>query len=97
MVQGDQPPAGIRSAVLDFGAHGSDFFQLWGHVGLVEGMVARFKAELGEDSQVVATGGLADVIARETEVFDVINMDLTLIGLRLIYEMNKGSDSDQES
>lgn len=69
---------------------------LWGHVGLVEGMVERFKAELGQDSQVVATGGLAEVIARETAVFDAINMDLTLIGLRLIYDMNRGADSGRE-
>ncbi len=66
---------------------------LWGHVGLVEGMVARFKAELGQESRVIATGGLAEVIARETDVFDEINMDLTLIGLRLIYDMNRGSNS----
>ena len=69
---------------------------LWGHVGLVEGMVARFKAELGQESRVIATGGLAEVIARETDVFDEINMDLTLIGLRLIYDMNRGSDSGRE-
>ena len=66
---------------------------LWGHVGLVEGMVARFKAELGQESRVIATGGLAEVIARETDVFDEINMDLTLIGLRFIYDMNRGSNS----
>ena len=59
-----------------------------GYVGLVEGMVARFKEELGPQARVVATGGLADVIAKETEVFDAINPDLTLIGLRIIYEMN---------
>ena len=69
---------------------------LWGHVGLVEGMVARFKAELGQESRVIATGGLAEVIARETDVFDEINMDLTLIGLRLIYDMNRGSNSGRE-
>ena len=59
-----------------------------GHVGLVEGMVARFKEELGHEAQVVATGGLAEVIAKETDVFDHINLDLTLTGLRIIYEMN---------
>lgn len=63
---------------------------LLGHVGLVEGMVARFKDELGQGAQVVATGGLAGLISKETKVFDAVNADLTLIGLRIIYEMNAG-------
>jgi type III pantothenate kinase len=62
-----------------------------GYVGLVEGMVRRFKEELGEDCKVVATGGVAELIARYTKVFDCVNMNLTLIGLRLVYEMNKGA------
>ena len=62
---------------------------LLGHVGLVEGMVARFKGEMGQESRVVATGGLAEIIAHETNVFDDVNEDLTLIGLRMIYEMNQ--------
>ena len=61
---------------------------LLGYVGLVEGMVARFKTELGHDARVVATGGLAELIAKETEIFDAINPDLTLIGLRMVHEMN---------
>jgi type III pantothenate kinase len=39
---------------------------------------------------VVATGGLAEVIAKETKIFDAINPDLTLMGLRIIHEMNAG-------
>lgn len=62
---------------------------LFGYVGLVEGMVARFKAELGPETQVIATGGLAEVIARETEVIDVVDPWLTLHGLRIIYELNQ--------
>jgi len=62
---------------------------LFGYVGLVEGMVARFKAELGEGTRVVATGGLAEVIARETEVIDVVDPWLTLHGLRIIYDLNE--------
>lgn len=61
-----------------------------GYVGLVEGLVARFKSELGNDAKVIATGGLAPLIARGTTVFDVVNPNLTLIGLRLIWEMNRG-------
>ena len=61
---------------------------VFGHVGMVEAMVRRFKAELGEDTKVVATGGLAPLIDKETSIFDAVNLDITLIGLRLIYEIN---------
>ena len=62
---------------------------IFGYVGLIEGMVARIQKELGEKAKVVATGGVAELIAKETAVIDVVNPHLTLIGLRLIYEMNK--------
>jgi type III pantothenate kinase len=62
---------------------------LFGYVGLVEGMVARFKAELGPETQVIATGGLAEIIARETDVIDVVDPWLTLHGLRIVYELNR--------
>jgi type III pantothenate kinase len=55
----------------------------------VEGLVARLKKELGGRAKVVATGGYTDLIAGETEVIDEVNPDLTLIGLRLIYLMNR--------
>ena len=60
-----------------------------GYTSLVEGMLARIQKELGEKAKVVATGGYASLIAKETTVFDEVNLDLTLIGLRLIYQMNK--------
>jgi type III pantothenate kinase len=62
---------------------------LFGYVGLVEGMVARFKTELGSETCVIATGGLAEIIARETDVIDVVDPWLTLHGLRIIYELNQ--------
>lgn len=62
---------------------------IFGYVGLIEGIVARLKEELGGDARTVATGGYAELIARETNVIEVVNPDLTLIGLRLIYEMNR--------
>jgi len=62
---------------------------VFGYVGLIEGMVARIQQELGEKATVVATGGYAELIARETAVIDEVNPDLTLVGLRLIYLMNK--------
>ena len=62
---------------------------LFGYVGLVEGMVARFREELGPDMKVIATGGLAEVVARETDVLEIIAPWLTLDGLRIIWEMNQ--------
>ena len=55
---------------------------------MVKGMVARFDRELGGGCKVVATGGLAGLIAKEAGVFDAVNEHLTLDGLRIIHEMN---------
>lgn len=62
---------------------------VFGYVSLVEGMVARIQKELGAKTRVIATGGFAELIAKETAVIDEVNPDLTLIGLRLVYQMNK--------
>jgi len=62
---------------------------IFGYVGLIEGIVARIQRELGEKAKVVATGGHAELIAKETAVIDIVNPNLTLIGLRLIYLMNE--------
>ena len=62
---------------------------IFGYVGLVEGIVTRIQQELGEKAMVVATGGYAELIAKETAVIDTVNLDLTLVGLRLLYQMNK--------
>jgi type III pantothenate kinase len=64
---------------------------LWGYVGLVEGMVERFRKELGPEMRVIATGGLASVVAEETSVIEHVDPWLTLKGLRLIYQLNRGS------
>ena len=62
---------------------------LFGYVGLVEGMVARFRKELGPNMKVIATGGLAEVVAHETDVLEIIAPWLTLDGLRIIWELNQ--------
>ena len=62
---------------------------VFGHVSLVEGMVKRFRQELGKEAKAIATGGLAGLIARETGIFHAVNEDLTLIGLRMVYDMNR--------
>ena len=59
-----------------------------GYAEMVKGMVARFDRELGGGCKVVATGGLADLFEKETNIFDAVNQDLTLVGLRIIHELN---------
>ena len=60
-----------------------------GYVGMVTNVVKRMKQELGGDALVVATGGMAVLIAEESKVIDKLDGLLTLKGLRLIYERNK--------
>ncbi len=62
---------------------------MFGYVGLVENIVRRIKQELEGEAKVVATGGYAHSLAREIPVIEIVNPDLSLIGLHLIYEMNK--------
>ncbi|MDQ1619026.1 MAG: type pantothenate kinase [Actinomycetota bacterium] len=61
---------------------------LYGFVGQVDGMVRRITAELGGTATVIATGGLAPLILDESETIQQHEPDLTLIGLRLVYERN---------
>ena len=62
---------------------------IYGYVGLVEGMVTRFRAELGPEMKVIATGGLTEIIARETKMIDIVAPWLTLDGLRIVWDMNQ--------
>lgn len=61
---------------------------VYGFAGLVEGLVTRLSQELGERPKVIATGGLADVIAPVTKAIDVVDPHLTLQGLRLLHNLN---------
>jgi type III pantothenate kinase len=61
---------------------------IFGFAGLVEGLVRRMRAELGGQARVIATGGLAGLIAAETDMIEVVEPDLAVIGLRIIHEMN---------
>lgn len=63
----------------------------WGYVGMIEGILARLKGQLNSDkTQVIATGGLAPVFKEHIPLIDHISPELTLDGLRFIYEMNNG-------
>ena len=79
-----RPPSAIGRNTV----HSMQSGLLFGYVSLVEGMVARFREELGPGTRVIGTGGLAEVIARETEVLEILAPWLTLDGLRMVYEMN---------
>lgn len=61
---------------------------LYGFAGQVDGLVRRIVAEIGEVTAVIATGGLAPIVVPESQTITVHEPDLTLVGLRLVYEKN---------
>jgi type III pantothenate kinase len=62
---------------------------LFGYAELIEGMVRRFKSEIGEDAAVIATGGWAATMSGITSCFDLVDENLSLHGLRQLYELNQ--------
>jgi len=80
-----RPPRAVGSNTV----HSMQSGLLFGYAGLVEGVVARFRAELGDDMQVIGTGGLVEVVARETKVIQRSDPWLTLRGLRIIWDLNQ--------
>jgi type III pantothenate kinase len=58
----------------------------WGYVAMLEGLTERIKSEVGRPLTVIATGGLAALFDKHTKVFDAIEPDLTIQGLRLLYD-----------
>jgi type III pantothenate kinase len=83
-VQLAAPPTAIGKNTV----HSMQAGLVYGYVGLVEGLIGRLQAELGGQNQVIATGGLARVIAPLTDEIDVVEPWLTLEGLRLIAGRN---------
>ena len=64
---------------------------VFGYVGLVEGLITRIRGAVDFPCRVIATGGLATQISKETEVIETVAEDLTLMGLRIIFERNRKS------
>jgi type III pantothenate kinase len=86
-----EPPAVIGKTT----AAGLQSGLIYGFAGLVDGIVERIRSELGTDAPVVATGGLAEVIAPHARTVARVDPWLTLEGLRLIWELNSESSSGQ--
>lgn len=63
----------------------------WGYIGLVEGIVEKIKSEYGKKMTVVATGGLSPLFGKATKVIDHLEPDLTIEGLKQIFEINKNN------
>ena len=61
----------------------------WGYIAMIEGLVARTKAEIGRPAKVIATGGLAVLFEKQTDVFDVIEPDLTIQGLAMLWDRTR--------
>ncbi len=80
----ERPPSVIGKSTVP--AMQSGIF--WGYVGLVEGLVARIKAEFGQPMRVIATGGLAPLFAAAIDAIERADGDLTIKGLREIYRRN---------
>ncbi|TVV75176.1 type III pantothenate kinase [Sphingomonas solaris] len=62
----------------------------WGYVAMMEGLVARLKTEIGRPVKVIATGGLATLFDKRTDIFDAIEPDLTIQGLALLHQRTTG-------
>jgi type III pantothenate kinase len=63
----------------------------WGYVAMIEGLVARMKAEIGRPAKVISTGGLAALFDAHSEVFDAIEPDLTIQGLALLWKRSQSA------
>ena len=62
---------------------------IFGHIAMVEGMIKRLKTELPGDPIVVATGGFSELVNKNTQIFDYVDLNLTLSGLYCIFELNQ--------
>lgn len=79
-----EAPTSLRSVI---GRNTEDQMHIgvfWGYVAMIEGLIARLRAEIGRPAKVIATGGLATLFDTHTDIFDAVDVDLTLNGLAMI-------------
>jgi len=79
------PPAAIGRNTI----HAMQSGLIFGYIGLIEGLVKKLRRELGGQAKVIATGGMAHMMAQETDIIEQVDHMLTLEGLRLIYDLNR--------
>jgi type III pantothenate kinase len=80
-----RPPSAIGRNTV----HSLQSGLLYGYVGLVDGMVNRFRAELGPKMKTIGTGALVELIAKETKSIDIVEPWLALQGLKVVYDLNR--------
>lgn len=85
----EAPPAG-QSVIGRSTAEAMQSGIFWGYIGIIEGLVARIRAEVDRPTTVIATGGLAVLFDKHTSVFDRIEPDLTIQGLALLHDRATG-------
>jgi type III pantothenate kinase len=86
----ERPPSVIGSSTVTAMQSGV----YWGYISLIEGMVARIKAEFGQPMKVISTGGLAGLFAGATEVIEHVDRDLTMAGLVELFYANRPQQSN---
>jgi type III pantothenate kinase len=88
-----EPPPATDGVIGKNTVHAMQSGVFWGYVGLIEGLVARIKAQTGTPMRVIATGGLGVLFNRHTDAIDVVDGDLTMRGLALIAARNRKGKS----
>ena len=84
-----EPPGGNGSVIGKNTVHAMQSGVFYGYVGLIEGLTARIKLEVGRTMTVIATGGLATLFNRHTAAIDIVDGDLTIRGLIRIHALNR--------
>lgn len=84
-----EAPTGNRSVIGVTTEEQMHIGVFWGYVAMIEGLVDRMKKEIGRPAKVISTGGLATLFDENTDIFDIIEPDLTIQGLAMLYERSR--------